>query len=180
MPPPPFITCKYPYRETNQNVDADIQALLLKARLLVCHGIDSIDVQAVPGRAPWVELKQHIGSQAALFFACSNTQRMLRPCHRRLPPEIVEMVFDFLVETSYVCMANNVAMQHLARLPTGLPPITNVRVPVIHIRDLALVQQLTPEELAGACVETTETATPANLTLTFLTTDGTVGALHYR
>ena len=157
-------------------------ARMLQIRLIVCHRIDdSISACDIPGGAPWIELKR-ISKQTrevALFFACSNMKRRLGRNRHCLPPELMEMVSDFLVDTSYICMANDAAMDHFARIPTGLSPFTEVRVAVLHMRNLAHVQ-LMPEHLASACVKTTTADGNPNLTLTFLTKDGTVAALYYK
>ncbi len=145
----------------------------MQIRLTVFHGMHCFGTPRVLGE--WIEMPHIQGTtlKTALYFACSNMNRAglwpLLPRRRRLPPELLEMVSAYLVEPVYVTMANEAAMGYLGHIPTGLPgPFRDVRLPVISMRNLAHVE-LAPEELAGACVQTTPFAADANLTLHFLT-----------
>lgn len=162
-PPPPFISCVK--RQERKKEDA----FLVQVRLTVCHGMHCVGTPR--GMGEWIEMShiRHDTLETALYFACSNmNNRRLPRRRRRLPPELLEMVSAYLVEPVYVAMANEAAMAHLGHIPTGLPPFLDVRLPVISMRNLAHVE-LSPEELANACVQTTPFAADANLTLNFLT-----------
>jgi hypothetical protein len=178
MQPQSFITCTTPY-------PGAVAQQLFKANLLnrqndsrVFRAIEDDDDDdggdggdgggGGGGGSPWVKLQvmSERTRKVALLFACHNEQRP-----RRLPTELVEMVSDFLVEILYVSMPTDATMNHLARIPTGLPPFINVRTPLIYTRSRR------PEE----CTQTTtEEDGASKLTLNFLTTDGHIGALHYK
>lgn len=176
QPQHPFITCTTPY-------PGALEQQLFKTNLLnrqddsrVFRAIPEPGEEAGGAGGPWVKLQvmSERTRKVALLFACANEQRP-----RRLPTELVEMMSDFLVENSYVSiMVTDVSMKHLACIPTGLPPFINVRTPFIYIRRN---NHMTPEELASACTQTTtEEDGASKLTLNFLTTDGHIGALHYK
>jgi hypothetical protein len=191
--PAKAITSKKDYRELGGIVGPSNLSEIMSVRLLVCHRTTTAGACVAQDGRPWIELDKidRARQVTALCFAATNNTKRLMMVRggrgRRLPPEIIEMVLcEFLVEHVYACMGNNDVMGHLGHIPTGLPPLLKVRLPVIFIRNPVLVQ-LTPEELAGACVETTVCASDANLTLQFLTSnDGgngdedTLQTLHYK
>lgn len=173
---PPYITTKslaaIARRDEFGNLMKE-EPFLTQVRMSMYH--DMHCVSPYPGRVgaadDWIEisqLKKHT-VEAAFYLACANHTKRLRPSrHRRLPPELMDMVLEYLSTPTYVCMATQAAMTHLASIPTGLPPFLNVRLPMIYMYDLAVIQLTTPEEAAKACVEMTTNAFEADLSLSFL------------
>lgn len=164
----------------------DYYTNIMGVRISACHDTTVANVRFACGgdKKPWLELDKTLSSilETLLCFAVSNKfKRMFGGLGRRLPEELVAMVMsDFLVEHVYVCMASSDVIANLGRIPTGLPSFLNVGLPMIYTHNVAHVE-LTPEELAGACVKTTTLAAAANATLTlkFVAADGTLQALHY-